>query len=323
MAVQSAPTEPAIRVAGLTKRFGSVLAVDHISFDVGRGEILGLLGPNGAGKTTTMRMILGLVAPQAGDVFIAGYSITRDRERALDPVGTIIEEARFYPFLTGVENLRQVARLRGLPTDAAAVRSVLAKVGLEDAGTRRVRGYSLGMRQRLALALALLQAPRVLILDEPMNGLDPVAIKDLRDRLLAMRSEGVSIILSSHLLGEVEQLCDRVVLIDHGRLIGEDRLTGRDTDEVEVRVRLNARAADGAAVLGAMGVAPYVDGSELVVPLLQVDRVPEVVRQLVAANLDVYGVSVMRPSLEQRYLAMTGQDKGAAHGPASLEGAGA
>ncbi len=297
--------EPAIRVAGVTKRYRQVAAVDNVRFDVAPGEILGLLGPNGAGKTTTMRVILGLVAPDRGDVLIHGHSIRRQRERALAPVGTIIEEARFYPYLTGIQNLQQVARLRGLPTDPAAVLAVLDTVGLSEAGHRRVRGYSLGMRQRLALGLALLQSPSVLILDEPMNGLDPVAIKDLRDRLLAMRAQGVTIILSSHLLGEVEQLCDRVVLIDKGRLIGEDSLVHASTDAVELRVRLGAGVARAVEVLAPLSPRAFVEDGAVVVPLLPPEQVPEVVRLLVGAGLDVYGVSASHPTLEQRYLEMT------------------
>ncbi len=313
--------EPAIKVAGVTKRYRQVLAVDSVSFEVARGEILGLLGPNGAGKTTTMRMILGLVAPQQGDVLIHGHSIRRERELALAPVGTIIEEARFYPYLTGVQNLQQVARLRALPASPAAVLDVLDTVGLKDAGRRRVRGYSLGMRQRLALALALLQSPSVLILDEPMNGLDPVAIKDLRDRLLAMRASGVTIILSSHLLGEVEQLCDRVVLIDRGRVIGQDSLVHQSTDRVELRVRLGAGAARGAEVLAPLSPAAFAEAGDAIVPLLPPEQVPEAVRLLVGAGLDVFGVTAERPTLEQRYLEMTAG--AAAPALVAREGAGA
>ena len=296
---------PAISVAGVTKRYRQVLAVDNVSFDVAPGEILGLLGPNGAGKTTTMRVILGLAAPDQGDVLIHGHSIRHERERALAPVGTIIEEARFYPYLTGIQNLQQVARLRGLPTSPPEVLAVLDTVGLREAGRRRVRGYSLGMRQRLALGLALLQSPSVLILDEPMNGLDPVAIKDLRDRLLSMRASGVTIILSSHLLGEVEQLCDRVVLIDKGRLIGQDSLAHDSTDAVELRVRLVAGAARGVEVLAPLSPIAFAEEGDVVVPLLPPEQVPEVVRLLVGAGLDVYGVSASHPTLEQRYLEMT------------------
>lgn len=298
-------TESAISVRGLTKRYRQVLAVDDVSFEVPAGTILGLLGPNGAGKTTTMRMILGLVSPNRGDVLIHGHSITHARAKALAPVGTIIEEARFYPYLTGVENLQQVARLRGLATGSAQVLGVLDSVGLKEAGRRRVRGYSLGMRQRLALALALLQSPSVLILDEPMNGLDPVAIKDLRDRLLAMRMQGVTIILSSHLLGEVEQLCDTVVLIDRGRVIGQDSLVRQGADTVELRVRLGADPERAVPALAAMDLSAVLDAAEVVVQALPAGQVPAVVRQLVSAGLDIYGVAAGRPTLEQRYLAMT------------------
>lgn len=313
--------EPAIRTDHLTKRYRGVTAVQDMSFTVAPGEILGMLGPNGAGKTTTLRMIVGLAAPSEGDVHILGHSVVREREAALAQVGTIIEEARFYPYLSGVENLRQVSRLRGLPLDDRRVLEALTNVGLAEAAKRTVRTYSLGMRQRLALALALLHSPGVLILDEPMNGLDPAAIKDLRDRIKAMAASGVTVILSSHLLAEVEQLCDRVILIEKGRLIGQQVLSETSKAGVDVRVALRDGAEQGEMSLLTAGYRVRRSGSDLIIPDQNPDRVPEIVRLLVAQNLNLYAVEARQPTLEDRYLAMTSQT--AASGADQDRGAGA
>jgi len=296
-----------IQATGLTKRYGSREVVSDLTFAVRRGEILGMLGPNGAGKTTTLRMLLGLVQPNAGSVSIQGYSLQRDRARALASVGAIIEEAHFYPYLTALENLGQVARMRALPTGRKGLLVWLERVGLADAADRSVRQYSLGMRQRLALAAALMTDPDVLVMDEPMNGLDPAAIKDLRDRLRALASEGVSMVLSSHLLGEVEQLCDRVILIDHGRLLGEESVAAEGlASTLSVRFRV-ADAGRAEAVLQDGGwSAQRLDDRE-VLATLDPAAVPQAIAALVEAHVDIFAVVPERDSLEARYLARTGQ----------------
>lgn len=299
--------EPAIRADRLTRRYGGVTAVQDVSFTVAPGEILGMLGPNGAGKTTTLRMIVGLVAPSGGDVEILGHSVVHQREAALARVGTIIEESRFYPYLSGIENLRQMCRLRQLATDDPTMLEALADVGLKEAARRTVRTYSLGMRQRLALALALVQTPAVLILDEPMNGLDPAAIKDLRERIKGMAAQGVTVILSSHLLGEVEQLCDRVILIEKGKLIGQEVLAGTSVAGVAVRVVLRDGAEQGEQALVTAGYRVHRSGPDLILPDQNPDGVPDIVRLLVAQNLDLYAVEARQPTLEDRYLAITAQ----------------
>jgi len=296
-----------IQASGLTKRYGAREVVSNLTFGVRRGEILGMLGPNGAGKTTTLRMLVGLVRPNAGSVSIQGYSLQNDRARALASVGAIIEEAHFYPYLTALDNLGQVARMRALPTGRRDLVTWLDRVGLADAADRTVRQYSLGMRQRLALAAALMTDPDVLIMDEPMNGLDPAAIKDLRDRLRALASEGVSMVLSSHLLGEVEQLCDRVILIDHGRLIGEEAVTA---DAVGTAVAVRFRVADARraeAVLQEGGFLVRGLGDRDVLATMEPGDVPHAVAALVAAHVDIFAVIPERDSLEARYLARTGQ----------------
>ena len=204
-----------ITVTGLTKRYGPVTAVDGLTFTVEPGQVTGFLGPNGAGKTTTLRMLLGLVSPTAGSALIGGrrYADLRAPRQA---VGAVLEATGFHPGRTGRDHLRVLAEASGIP--AARVAAVLGRVGLDDAADRRVRGYSLGMRQRLGLAAALLGDPRVLVLDEPANGLDPAGMAELRDVLRGLAADGRTILMSSHVLSEVAQTVDRVIIITGGTL---------------------------------------------------------------------------------------------------------
>jgi ABC-2 type transport system ATP-binding protein len=204
-----------ITVAGLTKRYGPVTAVDGLTFTVEPGQVTGFLGPNGAGKTTTLRMLLGLVTPTEGSALIGGrrYADLREPRRA---VGAVLEATGFHPGRTGRNHLRVLAEAGGIPPERVA--AVLGQVGLDDAADRRVRGYSLGMRQRLGLAAALLGDPRVLILDEPGNGLDPAGMAELRDVLRGLAADGRTILMSSHVLSEVAQTVDRVIIIAGGIL---------------------------------------------------------------------------------------------------------
>ena len=211
-----------IRTSGLTKRFGPVLAVDGLDLDVREGDVYGFLGANGSGKTTTVRMILGLVLATSGEVELLGQPMPRRARRVLPSVGTLVEGPAAYPHLSGRANLRLYDAMGGAAGRRDRRRRVdqaLEVVGLQAAADRRVRGYSLGMRQRLGLASALLQRPRLLVLDEPTNGLDPQGIREMRELLLRLNAEGVTIFLSSHLLAEVEQLCTRVGVLDRGRLV--------------------------------------------------------------------------------------------------------
>jgi ABC-2 type transport system ATP-binding protein len=204
-----------ITVAGLTKRYGPVTAVDGLTFTVEPGQVTGFLGPNGAGKTTTLRMLLGLVTPTEGSALIGGrrYADLREPRRA---VGAVLETTGFHPGRTGRNHLRVLAEESGIPAERVA--AVLGQVGLDDAADRRARGYSLGMRQRLGLAAALLGDPRVLILDEPGNGLDPAGMAELRDVLRGLAADGRTILMSSHVLSEVAQTVDRVIIIAGGTL---------------------------------------------------------------------------------------------------------
>jgi ABC-2 type transport system ATP-binding protein len=262
-----------IRTESLTKRYGPVLAVEAIDLDVREGDVYGFLGANGSGKTTTVRILLGLVLATSGAVSLLDAPMPRSAKQVLPQVGTLVEGPAAYAYLSGRKNLElfdAMGARNGRRGRRARISEVLERVGLGVAGDRKVKGYSLGMRQRLGLAGALLRAPRLLVLDEPTNGLDPQGIREMRELLLGLNREGTTIFLSSHLLAEVEQMCSRVGVLDRGRLVVQEELTalraptGRtvvvtsDPDaavalldgRVEVRdgARLVVRGADAAAV---------------------------------------------------------------------------
>ena len=208
---------PAIVTEGLTKSFaGGITAVDQLSFEVPSGAVVGFVGPNGSGKTTTIRMLMGLLRPTSGTATVLGQPLDHP-ERFLPQVGALVEEPAFYPALDGRKNLLVHCRLKGI--DPSRIDQVIATVGLQDAVKRAVGGYSLGMRKRLGIAASLLGSPQLLVLDEPANGLDPIGIRDVRHLLRRLADQGRTVFVSSHLLSEVEQVCDEVVMIQKGRLL--------------------------------------------------------------------------------------------------------
>jgi ABC-2 type transport system ATP-binding protein len=289
-----------IEIDGLTKRFGSVLAVDDLRFGVPEGAVTGLLGPNGAGKTTTLRMLLGLVSPTAGTATIGGVAYARLTEPGRT-VGAVLEASSFHPARTARDHLRVVASAARIPT--ARVDEMLEQVGLAGDATRRVGGYSLGMRQRLGLATALLGNPAVLVLDEPTNGLDPAGVRWLRDLIRSLSREGRTILVSSHLLAEVAQTVDHVVIIDRGRLVTAAPLAELATSaQPGVAVR-TPDTAHLRTALTAAGIAVNDNGPDRIVAL---GASPEAVgRAVAAAGVVVYEMSLVGGSLEDAFLRLT------------------
>jgi ABC-2 type transport system ATP-binding protein len=289
-----------ITIEGLTKRFGEVVAVDDLSFEVNYGTVVGFLGPNGAGKTTTLRTLLGLVSPTAGSARIDGKPY-RELADPVRHVGAVLEASSFHPGRSARNHLRVVATAAGLPHDRSD--AVLEQVGLAQAAHRRVGGFSLGMRQRLGLATALLGDPQVLILDEPANGLDPEGVHWLRGLLRHLADQGRTVLVSSHVLAEVAQTVDQVVIIANGRLVTQSTLaalTAR-TDQL-VRVR-TPQAEALRSLLAAQGIHAHPDGAD---QLLAAGTTTETVgKAAAAAGVVIYEMGVERSNLEDVFLQLT------------------
>jgi ABC-2 type transport system ATP-binding protein len=286
---------------GLTKRYGDRLAVDAVGLTVRRGEVYGFLGPNAAGKTTTLRMLLGLVRPSSGDAVVLGSP--PGAPDALARIGALVEGPGFYPYLSGRDNLRVLARYEGL--DDVAVDAALEQVGLAARGSDRFRSYSLGMKQRLGVASALLGRPELLILDEPTNGLDPAGMADMRHLIRILADRGQTVLLASHLLGEVQQICDRVGVIAEGRLLAENTVAdvlGGATLLLRAQPMPAARAV-AERVVGADHVS-IVDGALLL--SADADRAPDLIRALVSAGIAVHEVRPRERTLEDAFFALTG-----------------
>jgi ABC-2 type transport system ATP-binding protein len=285
-----------MRATGLTKRFGARVAVDGLSLEVERGDVYGFLGPNGAGKTTTLRMLLGLIRPTAGEVHLFGERLTPRRRGLLGRVGAIVESPAFYADLTGRHNLTMLASLTG-PCPPARVDEVLDRVGLRDRAGDRVRVYSHGMRQRLAIAAALLPRPELVILDEPTNGLDPFGIRELRALIKSLADDDkLTVVLSSHLLAEVEQVCRRAVVIHAGRA----RWQGEVADLLGSRRRLRVVATPIDRARAAIGDRARIDGD-----VLWIDGSADaasVVDTLVAAGIKVHEIAPWSPTLEEAFV---------------------
>ena len=304
-----AVTDTIVSTDRLSKRYGDRLAVDSVSLAVRRGEVYGFLGPNGAGKTTTLRMVLGLVRPTSGRATVLGAP--PGTPAAVARVGALVEGPGFYPYLSGRDNLRVMARYRG--TDDRAVDAALARVDLGARGRDRYSGYSLGMKQRLGVASALLGDPDLLVLDEPTNGLDPAGMADMRSLLVDVAAGGQTVVLSSHLLAEVQEVCDRVGVIAGGRLLTEGTVAElRGATAVLLRAEPLDRALSVAMRIGGDDAVEIVHGGphDTWTEALRVqagpDVVPSLVRELVAAQVDVLEVSSVERSLEEVFLAMTG-----------------
>jgi ABC-2 type transport system ATP-binding protein len=289
----------------LTKRFGHVLAVDHLNLSVRRGDVFGFLGPNGAGKTTTIRMMVGLIFPTEGYAQIVDHRLPGDRLEALKHVGGFVEVPAFYRNMTGRDNLRMLGELSGDGSDAR-VNEALDLVGLRERADSKVGEYSHGMNQRLGIAQALLHEPEVVILDEPTNGLDPQGMKDVRDLVRELGARGKTVFLSSHLLHEVEQVCNRAVIINKGRVVVEGPVSELRPEHTAVKLltRDQVRARD---VLGALVGQTNVSADEEYLVVDGVDgNVPDLVEQLVHEGLKIEAVVPAREQgLEDYFLGLT------------------
>jgi ABC-type multidrug transport system ATPase subunit len=293
-------TDHVVQTHELTKRYGDRLAVDRVSMTVRPGEVYGFLGPNGAGKTTTLRMVLGLVRPTAGSALVLGEAAGTSGVTAR--VGALVEGPGFYPYLSGRDNLRVLARYQGLRE--SAVDQALDRVDLATRGGDKFKSYSLGMKQRLGVASALMGEPELVVLDEPTNGLDPAGMVDMRRLIVDLARGGQTVLLSSHLLDEVQEICDRVGVISNGVLVNESTVS-----ELRGAASLTVRGLPvDRALAVAMGVAGddgvRVDGERLVLDL-DADRAPELVRELVAGGVEVHEVRSVERNLEEVFFEMT------------------
>lgn len=309
--------ELSIETRGLSKRFGRQLAVDDVDLAVPRGAVFGFLGPNGSGKTTTIRILLGLAAASGGSVRVLGEEMPRQLRTVLPRVGALVEGPAFYPFLSGTANLlRFDAADPRAPagTRRERVRTALERVGLTHAADKKVRAYSLGMKQRLGIANALLVPRELLVLDEPTNGLDPQGTREVRHLVRSLAADGATVFVSSHLLAEVEQICTHAAIMSTGRLVAQGTLAQlRQAGRSRIRL-LTPDAGTAARVLMGLGLAagPAPDGELLYAPLPpgveSAAHAPEkVVEALVAAGVRVRGFGVEQGSLEDRFVELTGE----------------
>jgi ABC-2 type transport system ATP-binding protein len=300
----------AVETTGLTKRFAGTAVVDNVALRVPTGSVFGFLGPNGSGKTTTIRMLLGLVNPSAGSVRLLGRAMPEAANKVLPHVGTLVEGPAFYPWLTGRRNLTRIDAAGPDPqraTRAERVDVALARVGLTAAADKRYRAYSLGMRQRLGLAAALLRPRTLLVLDEPTNGMDPQGTREIRNLVRGVAGDGATVLLCSHLLTEVEQLCTHAAIISVGKLVAQgpiESLREKSTTRLTVETDDIQRAA---VVFERLGLRSIAVADTLVSADLDGHRPEDCCKALVVADVGVRSFTAQRPSLEDTYVALTGE----------------
>lgn len=305
--MNSGKQEMIVETRGLTKKLGGKPVVKDVNLKIGRGDIYGFLGPNGAGKTTTIRMLLGLAKPTVGSIRIFGKDIAKDRLAILRHVGSLVEYPSYYGHLNAIENLEAVRRLLNAPK--SRIDEVLAIVRLTKDAKRQVKGYSLGMKQRLGIATALLGNPELLVLDEPTNGLDPAGILEIRELIKGLpKSHGVTILISSHLLSEVEQMATRVGIIAKGSLIYEDRIE-KLRERAKGRIRLGVNDPESALkLLNASGYEASLEQGKLSVAHASDAEIADAVAKLVQERHRVFRIEEEKVSLESIFLDMTGAE---------------
>ncbi|MFS1516015.1 ABC transporter ATP-binding protein [Bacillus sp. SCS-151] len=300
--------EVSLQIEHLTKDIGNKRIIDDLTFEVYQGEVFGFLGPNGAGKTTTIRMLVGLMSITSGEVHIKGVNLKKNFEEALSHVGGIVENPEMYKYLSGYQNLVHYSRMiKGITKER--IDEVVRLVGLENRIKNKVKTYSLGMRQRLGLAQALLHKPSLLILDEPTNGLDPAGIREVRDYLRKLaREEGLAVIVSSHLLSEMELMCDRIAIIQHGKLIGVQQVNEFVNEGEKLRVSFSVDSVDQAqATIDAEfpAITSHIQHDRVEVEIER-ESIPELVTSLVHKQVKIYEIEQKSKSLEDRFLEVTG-----------------
>lgn len=304
-------TQLAIETSELTKRFGDQLAVNHINLAVPQGSVFGFLGPNGSGKTTTIRMLLGLAEATDGEIKLLGQSIPKQLEQALPKVGALVEGPAFYPFMSGRNNLIRIDaadRFSDPATRLQRVDAALERVGLSNAAKKKVHAYSLGMKQRLGLANALLKPRQILILDEPTNGLDPQGTREVRNLIRSLASEGITIFVSSHLLSEIELLCSHVAVMSAGKIVAQGLIEDLRNEE-PTRLIIRTSQIDAAVeMLGASNITKAkIRGDQITVNVDPNLDVAALNAKLVRKKIDIQEIRLERSSLEEKFVKLTGE----------------
>ncbi|MGG4266980.1 ABC transporter ATP-binding protein [Peribacillus simplex] len=304
-------SESVLKVQSLTKKIGKATIVDNVSFEIKSNEIFGLLGPNGAGKTTIIRMITGLINRTGGTVMINGSDLDQDFEGAMNQLGAIVENPEFYKYMTGRKNIMHYARMSSNDISHERIEEVIKLVKLEHAIDKKVKTYSLGMRQRLGVAQAILHKPSLLIFDEPTNGLDPQGIREFRDHLKLLASEGVGILISSHLLSEMQLMCDSFAVIEKGKLIHtKEHIIDEKTETIN---EVSFTVSDGELAKKILqeqfvDITILKNGAKKISVSATREQTAEINRSFNGNQLDVYEIGITRKSLEDKFFEITEQE---------------
>ena len=301
----------AIKTSNLTKRFGDQAAVNEVNLSVPKGSVFGFLGPNGSGKTTTIRMLMGLAEATSGDIELLGQEIPKSIEAALPKVGALVEGPAFYPFMSGRNNLLRIDaadRFSDGSTRAARVDAALERVGLTNAAKKKVHAYSLGMKQRLGLANALLKPREILVLDEPTNGLDPQGTREVRNLIRSLAEDGITIFVSSHLLSEIEMLCSHVAVMSAGKIVAQGSIEDLRNEEPTRLVMRTSDTDKALELLGAKGLMNFrIAGDQLSCEVDNGFDVAGLNAALVKAKVPVFEIRLERSSLEEKFVKLTGE----------------
>lgn len=291
---------------GLTKRVGNKVIVENVDITVQKGEIVGLLGPNGAGKTTIIRMLTGLISRNKGTVEIASNDLDKEFNKCMENIGAIIENPEFYKYLSGWENLKQFARMSPRRITDEVLMEVVTRVRLAEAIHQKVKTYSLGMRQRLGIAQAILHQPALLILDEPLNGLDPKGMYDFRKLIEEIAKEGTSILISSHLLSEMELLADRIMIIERGKVTHIENLAETTSSNGRVQVTIETpQQAQLQREIALMGLSIVQTAGDTLTIEIERDQIPALIEHGVQVGISFYGITPHKANLEERFLELT------------------